>query len=96
MQALDINQLLSINQAVVYTQIEDEIVMMDPDDGHYHGLNAVGALLFMRLEQKHMTSKEMAAYLETTYALSEDAAMIDVQAFVCDMLEKKFLIPSTH
>lgn len=92
MQLLDITQPLMINEEVVYTQVEDEIVMMDPKDGGYHGLNLVGAELWALLEEKPMAPKEMAAYLKATYDLDENRAMADVSAFVEAMLAQDFLL----
>ncbi|MCH9755763.1 MAG: PqqD family protein [Gammaproteobacteria bacterium] len=96
MQALDITQPFMINEDVVYTQVENEIVMMDPKDGGYHGLNLVGAELWALLEEKPMALKDMVTYLKETYTLEEDVAMTDVSVFLDEMLKQDFLILSDN
>ena len=85
-------QSFMINEAVVYTQVEDEIVMMSPNDGAYHGLNLVGAELWTLLEEKPMTLKDLASYLQATYTLDEGVALNDASVFVKAMLAEDFLM----
>ena len=91
---MNMKQALMINHEVIYTQVENEIVMMDVTDGAYHGLNPVAAELWMLLENKPMTPQAMADYLQASYALDESAAVADVNAFVTAMLAQDFLMPS--
>jgi hypothetical protein len=92
MAVVDSVRPLIVNPEVIYTEVEDEIVMMAPEDGTYHGLNAVGAVLFRLVEDKAMCLNEMASYLKTQYALAHDAAMTDAKAFVDAMLSNNFFI----
>ncbi|MDX2346302.1 MAG: PqqD family protein [Legionella sp.] len=94
MQAIAIDQRFIINQEVVYTQVDNEMVMMDPEDGDYHGLNPVGAELWMLLEKNAMSLKDIVGYLKKTYMLKDEIAMTDAHAFVSAMLSQDFLILS--
>lgn len=94
MQTIDMKQILMINQEVIYTQVEKEIVIMDVKDGAYHGLNPVAAELWMLLENEPMTPYAMAHYLQESYAIDEPAAVADVSAFLTAMLAQDFLMPS--
>lgn len=84
--------MLAINQDVVFTQIDEDIVMMDPKSGEYHGLNTVGAELWNALDEKPMNQDDMVSYLQKEYALDEQTATTDVRAFVDALLAKEFLV----
>ncbi len=94
MHVFDMTQPLMQNDEIVYTQVEEEMVLMHPEDGAYYGLNAVGAELWILFEEKPMTLKDIVAYLQTTYALNESVAIADTQAFLEPMLREKFLVSS--
>jgi hypothetical protein len=94
MQMIDMKQELMINQEVIYTQVEKEIVIMDVKDGAYHGLNPVAAELWMLLENKPMSPHAMAEYLQESYVVDQPAAVADVNAFLTAMLAQDFLMPS--
>ena len=40
------------NKSVVFTELDDEVVMLDVDSGQYYELDAVGARIWMLLENK--------------------------------------------
>jgi hypothetical protein len=84
--------MLAINEDVVFTQIDQDIVMMDPNSGEYHGLNTVGAELWNLLDSKPMTQDGMVSYLQKEYELDEATATTDVHAFVDTMLKQDFLV----
>ena len=96
MQAVDSASPLCINEDVVYTEVEDEIVMMDLDDGAYHGLNPVGTELWKLLAVQPMSLEAMGMYLQEKYGIEEHTALTDASAFVSAMLKQNFLIfPAT-
>lgn len=88
--------LFAINQDVVYTEVENEIVMMAPDDGAYHGLNQVGAEIWKLLAATPMQLGAIISYLKQTYALGHDEAERDAQLFVDMMLDKHFIVAVTQ
>jgi len=92
MTGLNTTNIMTINDDVVFTQIDEDIVMMDPESGEYHGLNMVGAELWNLLESKPMNLNGMVSYLKETYELDEATATTDVHAFVETMLKQDFLV----
>lgn len=84
--------MLAINQDVVFTQIDEDIVMMDPNSGEYHGLNTVGAELWNAIDEKPRRTADLVDYLKDIYAIDESTATTDVKAFVDALLEKEFLV----
>jgi len=88
--------MIAINEDVVFTQIDEDIVMMDPNDGAYHGLNTVGAELWNLLDSKPMNLVDMVIYLQETYELDEATATTDVNHFIEAMLKQDFLVMTAH
>jgi hypothetical protein len=84
--------MLAINQDVVFTQIDHDIVMMEPSTGEYHGLNTVGAELWNLLDENPTNIASMVHFLQNNYAIDEATATADVQAFVDALLGKAFLV----
>lgn len=96
MTELNATHMITINTDVVFTQVDEDIVMMDPTNGEYHGLNMVGAELWNLLESKSMNLNDMVNYLKETYDLDEASATTDAVAFVEAMLKQDFLVMTTH
>lgn len=82
---------LRINEDVVFTQVEEDIVMMAPSDSEFHGLNKVGAWLWNLLSEAPMSIDELSIHLQEKYAIDATRATDDVNLFVNDMLAKNFL-----
>ena len=48
--ALTLSSVLMRNENIVYTDLDDAIVMMDVDDGSYHELDPIGARIWTLLD----------------------------------------------
>jgi len=96
MTGFNATDMMTINDDVVFTQVDEDIVMMDPENGEYHGLNMVGAELWNLLESKPMDLNGMVNYLKETYELDAASATTDVTAFVETMLKQDFLVVTAH
>lgn len=96
MTGLNATEMMIINEDVVFTQIDEDIVMMDPTSGEYHGLNRVGAELWNLLDSKPMNLDGMVSYLKETYELDDETATTDVNHFLEAMLKQDFLVPVTN
>jgi hypothetical protein len=74
------------SDAPLSTTIEDEMVLLNPDSGTYHGLNEVGTRVWTRLE-----SPVSVGELETDIADEHGVAVAelgpDIRAFLADLLE---------
>lgn len=91
MNRLDTVKSLMVNDAVVYTQVDEDIVLMSPNNGEYHGLNAVGALIWKLLESSAMTFQELVNYITDHYEIDADVAATDVLNFLEEMIQKDFV-----
>ena len=96
MTELNATDMMAINEDVVFTQIDEDIVMMDPESGEYHGLNMVGAELWNLLDSKPMAPNDMVSYLKETYTLDDATATTDVNDFLETMLKQDFLVVTTN
>ena len=54
MDNLNLSSVVSRNDDVAYTYIDDEMVLMGAEDGLYYGINCVGAEIWKHLENGMM------------------------------------------
>jgi hypothetical protein len=73
-----------------WTEIDDEIVIVDADTSTYLAANSSAALLWRALAHG-ATEQELAATLADTYDLDPARAAADVAAFVADLRERRCL-----
>ena len=78
-------------QDPIYTQIDDEVVVMGPKDDLYYGLNPVGAEIWNLLESKPMSLEEITTHLQAIYELDEAQAITDVKIFINDMITQALI-----
>lgn len=70
--------------AVVWQRVEDEVIYLDLATSEYQSVNAAGAVLWEALAAG--TSREaMVTGLVQQFAISEELASADVDAFLADL-----------
>ena len=47
---IDLSSMATRNEAIVFTDLDDSIVMMDVDEGQYYELDTVGAKIWALIE----------------------------------------------
>ena len=67
--------------AIVFTDLDDTVVMMDPDDGAYHELDPIGARIWALLEQPGSAAQICTALLDDYEVTPEDCRR-EVLAFL--------------
>ena len=77
--AVEISDVVERNETILFTDLDDTVVMMDVDEGRYHELDPVGATIRTLLE----TTRPVAGLCEAL------VAAYDVEPEVCrrDVLE---------
>jgi hypothetical protein len=78
------------NQELLASQIDDEIVMMNENQGSYYGLNPVAATIWELLKQP-LTLQELVTNLLNTYEVSEAQCRQDVEEFLYQLLEQNLI-----
>jgi hypothetical protein len=67
--------------ALMWREVEDEVIVLDKRTWTYMGINGSGAVLWKEMAQGASTAA-LVAHLRATYGLDEAAATRDVGAFV--------------
>lgn len=78
------------NSKLIGVKVDDDLVMMDADQGYYFSLNAVGASLWHLLETPK-TTHELTTALKESYDVSEEQCQKDVLPFLEKMLSVKLI-----
>ena len=92
MNTLNPTQPLSLTQDTVFTQINDEIVVISPKDDQNYALNPVGTELWNLLESQSMSQEEMVIYLTQTYEVNREQAVVDVSVFIQAMMDHDLVV----
>lgn len=81
------------NQELAYRIIDDEAVILTPEDGKPHNLNPVATRIF-ELADGNRDISEIVRYIVEEFEVKEDIAKKDIMDFIGEMVNKKILILS--
>lgn len=84
------NQIIKRNPAVIWKEIEGEIVLLNPKKGDYFGLEAVGAAFWELIDDKTDRDSIIRILLEG-YDVEEDILKKDISALINTMQQKKLI-----
>ena len=84
------DQLLQRCTDVVFSHIDDEVVMMNIETGEYYGLNAVASRIWEALENP-ITFDRLINLLMQEFDIDETTCHNDVARFLNQMAEKKLV-----
>ena len=79
------------NPAILFTDLDDVVVMMDPDKGVYHELNAVGSEIW-RLLERPRSAEEICELVLDEFEVMPETARRDVLAFLNRAFELRIMI----
>ncbi len=85
------NKKFSRNLEIIDSQIDDEVVMMDVEQGTYYGLNNIGSAIWEALEQPKSID-ELVDKLTKKYDISAEECEADIMPFIEKMVKAKTLI----
>ena len=92
MNTLCLTSKISRNNDVAYTQIDSDMVILEPNMNNFCKLNPTGAELWNLLEQEELTLQEMCKHLHANYEITEEQCVEDVKKFIEDMALQQLLI----
>lgn len=69
------------NEAIIFTDLDDTVVMMDPDEGAYYELDPIGTRIWTLLEAPRPMA-ELCETLTEEYDVDPDTCRSDVTAFL--------------
>lgn len=76
--------------AVISEPMEDEVVVINLDNGCYYNLNKTAAQIWSGLEQGH-SAKTVASHFVRSYPDNADAVMRDFEAFINRITEENLI-----
>ncbi|MYD86900.1 MAG: PqqD family protein [Acidobacteria bacterium] len=80
---LSLTTVVQRNEAIVFTEIDDIVVMMDVDEGRYYELDAIGARIWALIESG-ATVTAICDALEQDYEVAPEVCRRDVLDFVAE------------
>jgi len=79
------------NPALAWREIDDETVLISPNDSVMHELNDKGSFLWKNIDGKK-SAAELAELLVQTYDVAPDIALSDTQALLEEMSLRNLLV----
>jgi hypothetical protein len=79
------------NPALAWREIDDETVIISPNDSVMHELNDTGSFLWKNIDGKK-SAAELAELLAENYEVTPDIALSDTQALLEEMSSRKLLV----
>jgi coenzyme PQQ synthesis protein D (PqqD) len=79
------------NPALAWREIDDETVIISPNDSVMHELNDTGSFLWKNIDGKK-SAAELAELLAENYEVTSDIALSDTQALLEEMSSRKLVV----
>lgn len=92
---LENQSFLQRHPDMVFSRIDDEVVMMSIETGEYYGLNPVASRIWELLEKPH-TFDRLLGLLMQEFNVGESACREDVQIFLEQMIQKRLIISNSN
>ncbi|OGT32039.1 MAG: hypothetical protein A3E87_10865 [Gammaproteobacteria bacterium RIFCSPHIGHO2_12_FULL_35_23] len=83
--------MLTRNQSIFASAIDDELVMMDGDQGLYFGLNSVARKIWEILE-KPTSYAELLSLLTSFYEVKFEQCQKELEPFLLKMIKHKLIL----
>ncbi len=78
------------NPDLVYSEIDNEVVILSIANGEYYNLNSVGSDIWHLLDNES-SFKNLLSQLMQTYQVSEEACLSDTMAFLQNSLNNNII-----
>ena len=84
------------NPALAWREIDEETVIISPNDSVMHELNDTGSFLWKNIDGKK-SAAELAELLAENYEVTKDIALSDTQSLLEEMSSRKLVlsVPAT-
>ncbi|MCX7117508.1 MAG: PqqD family protein [Legionellales bacterium] len=83
--------LLQLNPDIVYTVIDDDTVIMRPQDDYVFGANAIATDIWRLLASQTMSILTITTYILEHYEVEETRCFTDIKAFIGSLIEENFV-----
>ncbi|MBM9594023.1 PqqD family protein [Roseitranquillus sediminis] len=82
------------NSDVISTPLGDEVALLDHRSNTYFTLNATGAFLWSRLQQRPCSAMELGQALADEFNGSQDEMLDDVRTLVAELHTRDLIVPA--
>jgi Coenzyme PQQ synthesis protein D (PqqD) len=79
------------NPALAWREIDDETIIISPNDSVMHELNDTGSFLWKNIDGKK-SAAELAELLVENYEVAPDIAVADTQALLLELASRKLVV----
>ena len=79
------------NPALAWREIDNETVIISPNDSVMHELNDTGSFLWKNIDGKR-SAADLAELLVQSYEVTPDVALSDTQSLLEDMSARKLVV----
>jgi hypothetical protein len=79
------------NPALAWREIDDETVIISPNDSVMHELNDTGSFLWKNIDGKRSVA-ELADLLVESYEVTPEVALADTQTLLDEMSSRKLVV----
>jgi Coenzyme PQQ synthesis protein D (PqqD) len=81
------------NPSLAWREIDDETVIISPDESVMHELNDTGSFLWRNIDGRR-TAEDLAALLVEQYDVAQETALADALELLEELSTRKLLIPT--
>jgi len=81
------------NPSLAWREIDDETVIISPDESVMHELNDTGSFLWRNIDGRR-TAEDLAALLVEQYDVARETALADTLELLEELSTRKLLIPT--
>ncbi|HEX4545786.1 MAG TPA: PqqD family protein [Candidatus Acidoferrum sp.] len=89
----ELSALWQKNPALAWREIDEETVIISPNDSVMHELNDTGSFLWKNIDG-HRCAAELAELLVANYEVTPDTALADTQSLLEEMCSRKLVVPA--
>lgn len=86
------NAVWQKNPALAWREIDEETVIITPNESVMHELNDTGSFIWRQVDGQKSAS-DIAGLLAASYEVSPEAALVDTEALLEELSERKLLLP---
>lgn len=92
MNTLSKTCIISRNIEVAYTQIDQEMVMLEPEKAVFCNVNPIGSVLWSLLENSALSLETLCNHVHQHYEVTEAQCAEDVKQFIIEMVALNLLM----
>ena len=89
---ISLTSKISRNPDIVYTQIDDDLVMIGPEDSLFYGINSVGTKIWSLLESETLPLHAICERIQQDYDVTAPICIEDTIRFIESMVAQKIVV----